>query len=266
MQKWPLLLLLLTLVGSALAAVGIGPAQIDLNFDSSSEPQTVTLFAINLGDAQTRVQISADGDLASYVTFDNTNFLLGAGDTKPVKATVDVPEDYAKGIYEIYINVAEVPVEETGTGYSVQSVSSAVVNVNKITGAAVVPEPLQNQTVVQTQTTGTQNQTNMTQNPGGFMILPPKQTSSFEKFTGAFSSFFSPFTLRLSRLTDVQWLIIGLFAMVVVLLVVYLKEPTGQPQQPQLFAYPPQPPRYQYPPNNYPQQPRNDQQYYRYGK
>jgi len=265
MQKWPLLLLLLTLVGSALAAVGIGPAQIDLNFDSSSEPQMVTLFAINLGDAQTRVQISTDGDLASYVTFDSTNFLLGAGETKPVKATVDIPEDYAKGTYEIYINVAEVPVEETGTGYSVQSVSSAVVNVNKITGAAILEQP-QNQTVVQTQTTGTQNQTNITQSPGGFVILPPKQTSSFEKFTGSFASFLSPFTLRLSRLTDVQWLIIGLFAMVVVLLVVYLKEPKGQPQQPQLFAYPPQPPRYQYPPNYPPQQPRKDQQAYRYGR
>jgi hypothetical protein len=263
MQKWPLLLLLLTLVGSALAAVGIGPAQIDLNFDSSSEPQTVTLFAINLGDAQIRVQISTDGDLASYVTFDSTNFLLGAGETKPVKATVDIPEDYAKGIYEIYINVAEVPVEETGTGYSVQSVSSAVVNVNKITGAAVLEQP-QNQTVVQTQTTGVaQNQTNITQSPGGFVILPPKQISPFEKFTGSFASFLSPFTLRLSRLTDVQWLIIGLFAMVMVLLVVYLKEPSGQPQQPQLFAYQPQPPRYYPPPNYYPQQPRND---YRYGK
>jgi len=262
MQKWPLLLLLLTLVGSALAAVGIGPAQVDLNFDSSSEPQTVTLYAINLGDAQTRVQISTDGDLASYVTFDSTNFLLGAGETKPVEATVDVPEDYAKGAYEIYINVAEVSVEETGTGYSVQSVSSAVVNVNKITGAAVV-QPQQNQTV-QTQTTGTQNQTNITQSPRGFTILPPQKTpekSLFEKFTGSFASFLSPLAFKFSQLNTTQWFIVGLFAIVIVLLVVYLKEP-GQPQQPQLFAYQPQPPRY--PPNYYPpQQPRNA---YRYGR
>ncbi len=266
MQKWPLLLLLLTLVGSVLANVGIGPAQTDLSFDSASGPQTVTLYAINLGDAQTRVQMSVDGDLASYVTFDSTNFLLAAGESKPVKATVGIPTDYAKGTYEIYINVAEVPVEETGTGYSVQSVSSSIVNVNKITGAAVLEQP-QNQTIVQAQTTGTtQNQTNETQQPSGFVILPPKQTSPFEKFTGSFASFFSPLTIRLSQLSGTQWLIIGLFAMVVVLLVVYLKEPKGQPQQPQLFAYPPQQPRYQYPPNYPPQQPRNDQQAYRYGR
>jgi hypothetical protein len=263
MQKWPLLLLLLTLIGSVLANVGIGPAQTDLSFDSTSGSQTVTLYAINLGSAQTRAQMSADGDLASYVTFDSINFLLGAGETKPVKAIIDIPGNYANGTYEVYINIAEIPVEETGTGYSVQSISSSIVNVNKITGAAVVQQQ-QNQTAVQAQNTGAQNQTNITQSPGGFVILPPKQLSPFEKFTGSFASFLSPFALRLSSLTEVQWLIIGLFAIVVVLLVVYLKEPAGRPQQPQLFAYQPQPPRY--PPNYYPQQPRNDQQSYRYGR
>ena len=266
MQKWPLLLLLLTLIGSVLANVGIGPAQTDLSFDSTSGSQTITLYAINLGSAQTRAQMSADGDLASYVTFDSINFLLGAGETKPVKAIIDIPGNYANGTYEVYINIAEIPVEETGTGYSVQSISSSIVNVNKITGAAVVQQQ-QNQTVVQTQTAGAQNQTNTTQIPEGFVILPPTPRSPFEKFTGSFASFFSPLTIRLSQLSGTQWLIIGLFAMVMVLLVVYLKEPSAvRPQQPQLFAYQPQPPRYYPPPNYYPQQPRNDQQYYRYGK
>lgn len=251
MQKWPLLLLLLTLVAGAFANIGIGPAQLDLNFDNFTRIQTVTLYAINLGGDTTRVQVSAEGELASFVTFESTNFLLSAGETKPFQATINLPNDYTKGNYELYISVAEVPEGENGTGYAVQSLSSTVVNINQISGATAFQQA-PNQTI---QTAGQNQTTNETnQYPGGFVILPPQKApekSFFEKFTGGFASFLSPFKYKLNALTWLQWVVIGLFVVVFILLYAYIREP-GRPQQPQLFAYQP---RQQYPQTYYPQQP-----------
>jgi hypothetical protein len=248
MQKWPLLLLLLLLIGCALADVGIGPAHIKLVFDNTTSSQTLTLYAINLGDSSTKVKISADGELAKFVSFGNTTLQLSAGETRPFEVTIALPQNYSRGNYELYVNIAELAGENPdSTGFVAQSVSSTTVSINKLSGLLIAQES--NQTL-QNKTNTQANGTNNTPRPNFVVSIPstePEQKNLFELFTGMFTSPLS----KLSKLTWQQWLIAGLFIIALILLISYLTEP-NRPRQPQLFAYQP---RYQYPSSQYPQQP-----------
>lgn len=248
MRKWPLLLLLLIVIGGVSANVGIGPAHLKLIFDNKTSTQTITLYAINLDSNPTRIKISADGELAGFVNFSESTLQLGPSETKPFQATINLPENYYKAKYELYIGVTEIPEEGAdGTGFAAQSTSSTTVDINKLSGLVAAQLP-QNQT---NQTQAASNQSNYTGSPLNFVVpIPPsapaEKKNLFELFTGMFASPLS----KLSGMTWQQWIIMGLFIIALILLFSYLKEP-NKPHT-QLFAYQP---RYQYPSSQYPQQP-----------
>jgi len=248
MRKWPLLLLLLTLIGGALA-LGIGPAKVDLKFNDSS-PQIVTLFAVNSKDVSVNASVTVDGDLTQFVTIENKIFELAPHEKKWFNVTISIPANYSNGSYTTYVGVEELSNQAAGgTGLAAETVSASTVHVDKVFGSGfAVAAPLQNQTNQTNQTTYTGPPPNFfLPTPPGSGLKPPEKKSLLEQLTGGFASFLSPISSKLSELTWQQWLVVGLFTVLLVLLYSYLHEPK-QPEYPAYspYSYYPRPPQNYY--------------------
>jgi hypothetical protein len=109
----------LLLISNSVHALGIRPGIYEINYHPNEK--RVIEFAINENNPNRKVIFSAEGELASYVTFDKT-YIIGSG---KVTATITFPgEMKTPGANKLYIAAIEAPLQSqfVGTAVGVRAV------------------------------------------------------------------------------------------------------------------------------------------------
>src|SRR3990172_9885520 len=113
----------LLLIIDSTSALGVSPARIDINF----EPNAVRTLDFNIfhGIEGRKIAFSVEGDLARYVTLDNTEFY----NEGRVKATIKFPQTIeTPGENRIYLVASEEPPQNQFIGTAVKLKASIVVH------------------------------------------------------------------------------------------------------------------------------------------
>ena len=82
-MKSILILIIFLLMASSIQAIGLSPARVMLNFEPNLK-QEITFTIVNTFNSGITAQISVEGELAKYFTFEETQIALAAGESKKV--------------------------------------------------------------------------------------------------------------------------------------------------------------------------------------
>ncbi len=99
-------LAMLLLVPAQAAAVGIGPARMEMDFEPNLD-RDFSVQVRNGDNISAGFRMYASGDLANYVTFRETNFTLAAGEVKTVTFNLKLPASLEPGRRDSGIGVVQ---------------------------------------------------------------------------------------------------------------------------------------------------------------
>ena len=105
-MKSILILIIFLLMASSIQAIGLSPARVMLNFEPNLK-QEITFTIVNTFNSGITAQISVEGELAKYFTFEETQIALAAGESKKVKGALSLPESIPGGDNVILLRITE---------------------------------------------------------------------------------------------------------------------------------------------------------------
>ncbi|MBD3263195.1 hypothetical protein GF374_02340, partial [Candidatus Woesearchaeota archaeon] len=88
------------------SAIGIAPAQIDIDYQGPTST-TLTFYAINSENTETKVEAYIDGDLANHIKLEETEFKLKPNEVKSFKVKLTLPSNVPSGKHTNIIGITE---------------------------------------------------------------------------------------------------------------------------------------------------------------
>lgn len=132
MRKLFFLLICLLFI-SSVSAIGVSPGRVSFSdYSSVNMQKTATVTVVNTGSFESTIVVSAQGELAEYISFPQRSFTLAPGQTeKSFEYTVNLPEGLSPGPHTAEIIILELPQEgsfgETYIGAAVAVLSELYV-------------------------------------------------------------------------------------------------------------------------------------------
>lgn len=106
MKKLLFIIITLLLAGNVYA-IGLSPARVSLNFEPNIVKE-MTFTIVNTIDSEIKAEISVEGELSPYLTFESTLVPLAPGEHKKVKAALSFPEQIKGGDNVLIVRITEI--------------------------------------------------------------------------------------------------------------------------------------------------------------
>ena len=117
------------------SAIGIAPAEQDIELDKEPGTQTLTFYAVNTGDKTITVELYAEGAFSEYVGFSEEELTIEPGETVPFDVLLELPEELPAGIHSLDIGLIEKIIESSAGVTAIPSVESRL-NINNPYGSS----------------------------------------------------------------------------------------------------------------------------------